>query len=193
LFNFGPDINKVVKMAAVAHPSLFASVGVGMIVLWRVYYRMRRMIGRQKLSSVRPWITVSIFPLLVLLLLLSAVAHPGSALALLVGVLGGVALGIYGLRLTKFEQNSEGYFYTPSAHLGIALSLLLLARLGYRMVQLFMLTGEAGINSPGDLTRSPLTILIFGTLAGYYVTYAVGLLRWRRGARDTASIPDSGT
>jgi hypothetical protein len=24
-----------------------------------------------------------------------------------------------------------------------------------------------------------LTMAIFGTLAGYYVTYAIGLLRWR--------------
>jgi hypothetical protein len=31
-----------------------------------------------------------------------------------------------------------------------------------------------------DFTRSPLTLLIFGVLAGYYMTYAVGLLRWRK-------------
>ena len=33
--------------------------------------------------------------------------------------------------------------------------------------------------SAGELARSPLTILAFGLLAGYYISYAVGLARWR--------------
>jgi hypothetical protein len=28
--------------------------------------------------------------------------------------------------------------------------------------------------------RSPLTLAVFGLLAGYYIAYAVGLLHWRR-------------
>ena len=34
---------------------------------------------------------------------------------------------------------------------------------------------------------SPLTLLIFGVLAGYYVSYAIGLLRWK------ASVKRAGT
>lgn len=177
-------------MTAVAHPSLFVPVGVGILVLWRVYSRMRRMIGRQKLSNVRPWITIVVFPTLLGLILLGSVMHPASTLALLGGTVGGVALGIYGLRLTKFEQSTEGLFYTPSAHLGIALSLLLLGRVAYRMVQLFVLTGEATTARPEDFTQSPLTILIFGTLAGYYVTYAVGLLRWHKQAIKNPAVTE---
>jgi hypothetical protein len=30
------------------------------------------------------------------------------------------------------------------------------------------------------VTNSPLTLAIFATLAGYYVTYAIGLLQWHR-------------
>jgi len=90
-----------------------------------------------------------------------------------------VALGVYGLRLTTFEPSPEGLFYTPNAHLGIALSLLLIARLGWRAVQLY--TSDIPVGTPPvDFARSPLTLLIVGTLAGYYITYAVGLLRWRR-------------
>jgi hypothetical protein len=33
---------------------------------------------------------------------------------------------------------------------------------------------------PAALLRSPLTVFIVGVLAGYYASYAVGLLRWRR-------------
>jgi hypothetical protein len=33
---------------------------------------------------------------------------------------------------------------------------------------------------------TPLTLLLVGTLAGYYWTYAVGLLRWSARSRDSA-------
>jgi len=176
-------------MAAAPHPSLLVSAGVGALILWRVYSRVRRMIGRQKLSNVRPWITAVAFPVLLGLLLLSSLAHRVNALGLLAGVGCGAALGVYGLRLTKFEQTTEGLFYTPSAHLGIALSLLFLGRLAYRLGQTYVLAGQASVAWPNDFTRSPLTLVIFGTLAGYYVTYAIGLLRWRRrAARGEVSL-----
>jgi hypothetical protein len=73
-------------------------------------------------------------------------------------------------------------FYTPNAHLGVALSLLLMARIGYRAAQLYLSAGAAQEGSSA-FARNPLTLLIFGMLAGYYVAYAVGLLRWRRRAR----------
>jgi len=69
-------------------------------------------------------------------------------------------------------------FYTPNAHLGIALSLLFIARLGYR-IALPLATGRLPDPQSAQLGSSPLTLAIFGTLAGYYVTYAIGLLRWR--------------
>jgi hypothetical protein len=88
---------------------------------------------------------------------------------------------MYGLRLTKFEQTALGLFYTPNAHLGIALSLLFIARIGYRAAQLYFASGSIHEGSAA-FARSPLTLLIFGTLPGYYITYAIGLLRWRHRA-----------
>jgi cytochrome b561 len=148
------------------------------LVAWRVFARMRRVIGRQRLSVARPWITVVAFPLVAVLLLLTSFAQPLVGAALVAGAAAGVALGLYGTRLTKFEVTPAGLFYTPNAHLGIALSLLLVLRLGYRFVMLQM---EAQPLAPHSmqLGNSPLTLAIFGTLAGYYVTYAIGLLRWR--------------
>jgi hypothetical protein len=147
------------------------------------------MVGRQRLSKVRPWLTVCLFPLLVALLLLGSLAHPGVALALVTGVVAGAALGFYGLHLTKFEQTPLGLFYTPNAHLGIALSLLFLARIGYRAAQLYFAAGATQMAST-TFVRSPLTLLIFGTLAGYYVAYAVGLLRWQhRASLGSSPVP----
>jgi hypothetical protein len=165
-----------------SHPTtLLLPAGIAALVGWRLYSRVKRMVGRQRLSKVRPWLTVCLFPLLVALLLLRSLFHPYSALALVAGVVAGAALGLYGLRLTKFEQTPVGLFYTPNAHLGIALSLLLLARIGYRAAQLYF-ASESIQEGSVTFARSPLTLLIFGALAGYYVAYAVGLLRWRHRA-----------
>jgi cytochrome b561 len=148
------------------------------LVVWRLYARIRRVIGRQRLSKMRPWVTVIAFPLILVLILSGSLLHPMTAVAVLGGAVVGIALGLLGTRLTKFEATPAGLFYTPNAHLGIGLSLLLLLRLGYRFVMLQMDGGSLDPQSM-QLGSSPLTMAIFGTLAGYYVTYAIGLLRWR--------------
>src|SRR6476659_4943869 len=101
------------------------------LILWRVYSRIRRMVGRQKLSKVRPWITVVIFPLIIAMLALATLTHPERLAWLAAGLAGGAMLGVYGLRKTRFEATPQGFFYTPNAHLGIALSLLLVGRIAY--------------------------------------------------------------
>ena len=175
-------------MAAVPHPSLLVYVGVGTLVAWRMYSRMRSVVGRQQFSNNRPWITIVFFALLFGLLMFSSLAYPMNAVALVAGVACGTVLGVLGLRLTKFEQIPEGLFYTPSAHLGIGLSLLLFGRVAYRMYQTYALADQASAAGVNAVTTSPLTLLIFATLAGYYVTYAIGLLRWhRRVVRGTGS------
>ena len=149
---------------------------------------MRRMVGRQRLSAVRPWVTVVLFPVLAAVLLAGAMSRPPSAGALALGLLLGAVLGIVGLRLTRFEQSDAGLFYTPNAHLGIALSLLLLLRIGYRVLQGYVGAGR-GAQASAGLFSSPLTLAIFGTLAGYDVAYAIGLLRWRQRVTRGGSRP----
>jgi hypothetical protein len=46
------------------------------------------------------------------------------------------------------------------------------------VVELFVLQPHAA-RAPDVFARSPLTLAIFGLLAGYYVAYAIGLVRWR--------------
>jgi len=125
-------------MIATPHPSLLVSVGMAALIAWRTYSRVRRTIGRQAFSRTRALVTVVLFPLLLLSILFGAQAHPANLLALAAGAGLGVALGSYGLRLTKFEATPLGLFYTPSAHLGIALSLLFIGRIGYRFAQLYL-------------------------------------------------------
>lgn len=161
------------------------------LIGWRLYSRIRRTIGRQRLSPTRPWITVVLFPLVVAMLALAVRTQPAAAGALAAGAALGIGLGVLGLRLTRFESTPEGLFYTPSAHLGIALSALLVARIAWRfMVNGFPVPGS-GPPPPPAASLGPLTLLLLGTLAGYYTTYAVGLLRWSLGAR-TRELPPTG-
>ncbi len=165
-------------MAAPINASAFLVIGVAALIAWRMYSRMRRLIGRQRLSRVRPWVSVTLFPLLVLVLASASFAQPEGLWALAAGLAAGAALGTWGLKLTKFERTPEGLFYTPNLHLGIALSLLLAGRILYRLGQLYLGLSAGGTSL--DFVRSPLTLAIFGTLAGYYVRYAIGLIAWRR-------------
>jgi hypothetical protein len=157
------------------------------LVIWRMYSRIRRMIGRQRSRLWRHWTAAIVFPLVILLLGMVAALHPVSLATLAAGVAVGAGLAIWGLRLTRFEATPEGFFYTPSAHIGIALSLLLVARILYRLVEIYGFAASGTAGAPPDFARSPLTLLIVGTLAAYYAAYAIGILRWRRSLRNEAA------
>ena len=62
---------------------------------------------------------------------------------------------------------------------GIAVSVIFIARVAYRVMQMVALTGAQARLATQDFGRSPLTLVIIGTMAGYYAWYAIGLLRWR--------------
>jgi hypothetical protein len=148
------------------------------LLAWRIYGRFRRMVGRQRLSNIRPWITIAIFGLLVVLLALASLSRPERLVWLGGGLLLGAALARYGLQRTKFEPTPEGFYYTPNAHLGIALSLLFVARIIFRAFQVYVIEPTVP-HDPSEFARTPLTLAIFGVLAGYYIAYAIGLARWR--------------
>jgi hypothetical protein len=155
------------------------------LVAWRMYARFRRLVGRQRASRVRPWITLTLLPALSALLAYEARGDAAALASLAVALAAGAALGRYGLRRTRFEASPGGLFYTPHAPLGIALSVLLAGRIVYRLVELAA-RGAQGATHAG-FVRSPLTLVIFGMVAGYYVAYAVGLVRWRRAVLNEAS------
>lgn len=162
------------------NPSTITLLVLLPLVAWRVYARFRRMVGRQRLSRIRPWVTLAIFPVLLVLLGLAAHQHL-ERLGWLAGGVGlGALLGIFGISKTRFEPTPQGLYYTPNAHLGIALSLLFVARIAYRLFEVYV--AEATVpHGMGDFARSPLTLAVFGLLAGYYISYAIGLVRWRFG------------
>jgi hypothetical protein len=169
--------------------SWFVTALIVILVAWRVYVRIRRMVGRQKSRVWRHWIAAILFPMLAVMVALPALRHPEALGALATGIAVGVALAIVGLRTTKFETTPLAYYYTPNTHLGIGLSLLMVARIAYRVYEVNVMTGPARATHMQDFTRSPLTLAIFGTLAAYYTTYAIGILLWRNRTPLPGSVP----
>jgi ABC-type uncharacterized transport system YnjBCD permease subunit len=143
------------------------------------------MAGRQQLSTTRQWIRILLFPALISVLLLGSILERNPTLALAVGTLVGVILGIYGFRHTRFERTSSGMFYTPHTYFGVALALLFALSVVLRFVH-FYFFAESN-EEPIELVNDALTMLVFGTLSGNNVAYAVGLLRWRFSSVKAAS------
>jgi hypothetical protein len=173
---------------------LLVTIAIIALIAWRMHSRIRRVIGRQRLSPIRPWITVVLFPLVAALLAFAAQRSPQAiGIYLAAGAVVGIVLGLLGLRLTRFEVTPAGRFYTPSAHLGVALSLLLVCRIAWRFAS-GGFPGSAGVSSaPPGASLTPLTLLLFGTLAGYFTTYAVGLIRWSLRSGDLVPSDVSGS
>jgi hypothetical protein len=151
---------------------VFIYVVVGAFIAWRVYRRIRRNIGRQKLQPRRTIVRLFVFGLASLVIIFIGAQHPLVLAGFGVGILGGALLGFFGLKLTQFETTEEGHFYTPDTRIGVAVSLLLAGRLLYRMA---VLNSASLASDHPPAMNSPLTFFIAGITFGYYIVYYVGL------------------
>ncbi len=159
-------------------PFSFVTVAILALIAWRAYMRVRRNIGRQHFAPARCWVSVTLVPGIVVLVAFGLrFQPPAMGLSLGGGLALGIALGVLGLRQTRFEVASDGLCYVPSAPLGIALSTLLVGRLLYRLFTAGVPPSGPG-TSPFATHLTPLTLALIGALAGYYAMYAAGLLRW---------------
>jgi len=162
-----------------------------LLIAWRLYVRIRRMVGRQKSRIWRHWIAAILFPVLAMMVGLPALVRTDAFAVLAAGLAVGASLGIVGLRTTKFETTPLAYYYTPNTHLGIALSLLMVGRIAYRVYEVNVMTAGERASHMQDFARSPLTLAIFGTLAAYYTTYAIGILLWRSRTPLPGAAPET--
>jgi MFS family permease len=151
---------------------VFIYVVVGALLAWRIYRRIRRNIGRQKLRPRRIITSLVLFGVISFFIIFAGLQYPLVLAGYAGGILGGAALGFVGLKLTQFETTEEGHFYTPDTRIGVAISLLLTGRIIYRFAVLS--TASIAPNHPPPM-QSPLTFLIIGLTAGYYIVYYIGL------------------
>jgi hypothetical protein len=163
--------------------SLFtlALIVLAPLLVWRIYSRVKTQMARQRSLMTRHYTGLLVFAAMVVVPMSEVFTKPLSLAGLAGGTLGGIAAGMYGLRKTRFEDTGEGYWFTPNERLGIAMAMVLVARVLYIGVDIYMNQGT-GIPAP-RFTDSPLTMLCVGLTAGYFGTYSAGLLRWRRALR----------
>jgi hypothetical protein len=153
------------------------------LLVWRIYSRLKRMMGRTPSQLWRHWLmALSSSALLIWL----GVASMGNLLA--VSCLAGAAIagawaGVLGTKLTRFENTPKGYFYTPDRRLGMAVAMLFVARFLYRGLELYINSRAATPQPSVGFTDSPLSLMAVGLLGGYFSAYGWGLLRWHRRQR----------
>ncbi len=146
------------------------------LIMWRVYKRIQRLTVRQKSRMWRHWFGVIFLPVALLAMVFMLMAKPLVLASLAVGAAAGATLGVAALRRTGFERVGGEYFYTPFAPIGMVVSMIFIARVLYRVFEMFTL----GPQQMPAFGSSPLTMGIMGVVAAYYLAYAAGLLRWRR-------------
>lgn len=168
-------------MAATINPQTLVLLAAIPLIMWRLYARMKRLIGRQRSKPWRHWGAVFLLPPLLGMFGWIAAKDPLAIASLIAGIGAGAALAVYGLHLTRFEKTNDGMFYTPNSYIGIGLTMLFVGRVLYRFAQIAMAGGVAQPGADAAFARNPLTLVIFGLLFTYYLCYAAGLLRWRTG------------
>ena len=145
----------------------------GGLIVWSIYRRVRRNIGRQPLHPRRAKKSIVILSLVSLLIVYTSLQNMNLLLGFGGGVLLGALLGFVGLKLTRFETTDEGHFYTPNTHIGVALSVLFVGRIAYKFIAA---DNAATAQNPAMPFQSPLTLFILALTVGYYLVYQAGIL-----------------
>jgi hypothetical protein len=171
------------------------------VILFVLVRRARALISRQKIRPSSLLTRLAIFAVLGVVVIAVTITHPLTLLGDLVGLAIGSAVAWYGLRLTVFEQQPDGTYYTPNMYIGLAVFAVFLIRVGYRLLVLTLDTNSLATQSAaGSATNSfsqfsgsdPYTTAAYFILIGYYVVYYTALLlrhRQEMGAGATARQP----
>lgn len=165
-------------------PNLLMPTLMSPLLAFMVWRRVRRQFGRQPVRRGAMITRVAVLVALAGLLSLAGLRDPRLLEGLAGGLLGGIALGLLGLRLTRFERGADGRdLYLPNPWIGATITALLVGRLAWRFLVLVPHAGTAGtMTAPTTLQlgNSPLTLLVVGLMIGYYVSYYAGLLMHHR-------------
>ena len=180
---------------------------VAALVVFAVYRRLRRSFGRQLLRPTRMIVRIVLLTVIGCALMSAAFRSAQFLTAGLAGVSLGVALGLWGAERTRFLMAGERLHYVPHTYTGIAVSLLFLGRLAFRLVQTYSGARPSHVAyanavpdaepaqafTAGSMVWSPLTVGLLFALIGYYVCYYGLVLRKSKHlkAEDIGSDPAS--
>jgi hypothetical protein len=156
---------------------LFTALIIGFIV----YRRTKRSIGFQQFSRGRLMFRMILFGIFGLVILGFGFLHPIHFVADAIGLIGGGILGLIAIRHTRFEKRETGWYYRTHLWVEVAVLILFLGRIAYRMLFLFSVgkADAASMNTadPSQFTKDPLTAGVFFVIVTYYVLYFGYLLK----------------
>lgn len=167
----------------------FSQIGpflLAALLVFAIYRRLRRSFGRQVLSPPRMILRMVLLAAITVLLLPLALRSTPFLSAELAGAALGIAMGVWGAERTRFQMYGERLHYVPHTYTGIAVSLLFLGRLAFRIAQVYWNpqplpaahAAAAPAFAPASMLQSPLTVGIFFVLAGYYVVF-YSMVLWK--------------
>ncbi len=178
-------------------PGDFSQIGTYLfaaLIVFVIYRRLRRSFGRQPLRPARMIFRVVLLSVVGVVLAPAALRSAAFAAAAASGLAVGILLAIWGASQTRFEQVGSERYYVPHTYTGIAVSLLFIGRVAFRLLQAYGLThgASAAALSPSGATgygyvSSPLTLGLFFVLVGYWVTY-LGWILWKS-TQDSSQNP----
>jgi hypothetical protein len=170
---------------------LLALVGVVLLSL-ALRYRAgtARRQARRWVASLNVWATsFSVVFFLSFTLLLSFWVGSASQFALIGMSCGGI-LGLLGLAMTRWENQDEGLFYTPSRWLALIVTLAIAARFAYGWWRATHSGNGASAGQHWLITGSgtQLSLAVAAGLIGYYLVYSIGVrLRLTRHERHRSN------
>lgn len=168
--------------------SLIGPFLLAALVVFAVYRRFRRSFGRQALRPGRMTGRLVLFAVLACVLLPMALQSAQLLAAELAGAALGIALGLWGSQRTRFLMYRGQLHYVPHTYTGIAVSLLFLGRLAFRLASQFAApTPQSRGFGASTMVKSPLTVGILFVLLGYYAWY-YGWLLWKSKRLQAADI-----
>ncbi|UYB51813.1 DUF1453 domain-containing protein [Xanthomonas sp. AM6] len=147
-------------------------------LLQRFRYGTSRRQARAWLAGVQFWSALASSVVLLGFALIAAHWWPNAASYAGIGWVAGLALGALGLWLSRFEPLPQGLYYTPNLWLVLAMTLLVVARIGAGLVQGWRsMSGGAAWPAHGWMSHASL-LAAAALLLGYACAYA-WLLRRR--------------
>jgi uncharacterized membrane protein YiaA len=151
------------------------------LLVWRIYSRLKNQMVRQRSIMSRHYTGLFVFSVMLLIPATELADRPFQLALLAAGAIGGILLASNGLRRTRFEDTPEGYFFTPPQRMGVLVAMLLVARVLYLGIEIYM---NQGSNKPNPrFTDSPITMVCLGITAAYFATFSYSLMRWRKQKR----------
>jgi len=169
----------------------FTILIVGAVLLFVIFRRARTLFTRQKIRPDWLALRLALFAVLGAVILIATLGDPVSLSGDLAGLLAGAAVAWLGLRLTVFERQPDGLYYTQNRYIGLAVFAIFLIRLLYRLGTGLGTAGTLARPASGgasaavfaQFTSDPLTTAVYFLLIGYYVFYYTMLiLRSRQAA-----------